>query len=100
MTTLASLLTLRVDFRDPDAAARISPEAASAYLAAHGWRPVLDTTSFRVWDRGDGSIDQALVPRSASYPDHGHSMTMLLGKLAAFEDRSVLAVYAEMTGAT
>lgn len=32
------LLTLRVDFRDEQAAARITPQQANAYLAARGWR--------------------------------------------------------------
>lgn len=57
--TLSNLLTLRVDFRDEQAAARITPEQANAYLAARGWQRV-DRRVWHVWNIGE---EQAKVPR-------------------------------------
>ena len=91
------LLTLRVDFRDPEAAARILPAQANAYLAAHGWRNVLDTEHLRVWDRGPDKLDQVVVPRSTEWgSDYGAAMVRVLATVAEQEDRGVLAVYVEM----
>lgn len=47
--TLSNLLTLRVDFRDEQAAARITPEQANAYLAARGWTLAIVDGAFHLW---------------------------------------------------
>lgn len=93
--TLADILTLRVDFRDPEAAARITPEQANAYLAAHGWKGPVDTPLWFLWNAQEG-LRQALVPRRGAWPDYGQCMVTLLNDLARVEGRSALAVFAEM----
>lgn len=94
--TLADVLTLRVDFRDPEAAARITPEQANAYLAAHGWTGPSVVHEYAIWlDPSDG-LRQALVPLQTHWRDYGASMVTLLNDLARHEDRSPLAVFAEM----
>jgi hypothetical protein len=82
------LLTLRVDFRDEQAAARITPEQANAYLAARGWQRV----DRRVWNIGE---EQAEVPRER-LSDYGRRMVELLNRLAELEGRDVLAVFVDM----
>ena len=88
------LLTLRVDFRDETAAARITPEQANAYLAARGWQRV-DRRVWHVWNIGE---EQAKVPRER-LSDYGRRMVELLNRLAEYEGRSVLAVFVDMVAA-
>ena len=94
--TLADILTLRVDFRDPEAAARITPAQAGAYLAAHGWQNIFNTDNLHVWILSEERLDQVVIPRSQGYPDYGRCLTMTIGKLAEHEARSPLAVFVEM----
>jgi hypothetical protein len=91
---LSDLLTLRVDFRDEQAAARITPEQANAYLAARGWQRV-DRRVWHVWNLGE---EQAMVPRER-LSDYGRRMVELLNRLAEQEGRSVLAVYVDIVAA-
>ena len=89
------LLTLRVDFRDEQAAARITPEQANAYLAARGWQPS-DHQHWHLWNQGDVRV---MVPRGTHWHDYGRRMVELLNRLAEYEGRSVLAVFVEMVAA-
>lgn len=89
------LLTLRVDFRDEQAAARITPEQANAYLAARGWQR-FDDAPWHLWDKGDD--EQLMVPRETHWHDYGRRMVELLNRLAEHEGRSVLAVFVDMVG--
>lgn len=89
---LAAVLALRVDLRDPDACAKITPDAANAYLAARGWR-CFATEAFHVWNLG---IVQAYVPRDTSWTDYGARMTELVAAVALHEGRSPIAVYLDL----
>jgi hypothetical protein len=87
------LLTLRVILRDPDACKRITPEAANAYLEAHGWQRVATLGHGAEWTRNDAYV---LVPYRTLWFDYGSRMCSLVNDLARVEDRSALAVYAEL----
>ena len=87
-----SLLTLRVDFRDEQAAARITPEQANAYLAARGWR----RGDLAPWHQHRREQYEVMVPMHATYVDYGRRMCEALNGLARIEGRSVLAVFVEM----
>ena len=86
------LLTLRVDFRDPEAAARITPEQANAYLAARGWR----RGGLAPWHQHRREQYEVMVPMHATYVDYGRRMVELLNRLAEYEGRSVLAVFVDI----
>lgn len=91
--TLSNLLTLRVDFRDEQAAARITPEQANAYLAARGWTLAIVDGAFHLWTLDE---KQALVPNGQHWDSYGRRMVELLNHLARIEGRGVLAVFVEM----
>jgi len=93
--TLSNLLTLRVDFRDEQAAARITPEQANAYLAARGWR----RGDLAPWHQHRREQYEIMVPMHATYVDYGRRMVELLNHLARIEGRGVLAVFVEMVAA-
>lgn len=86
------ILTLKVDFRDEDAAAEITPEMAAAYLSARGWKreDIPDWTGWHL--RGY----EAWVPTRSEWGDYGRRMVTIIGAIAAAEARSPLAVWAEM----
>lgn len=90
---LSRLLTLSVHFRDEPAAAEISPAAANAYLATRGWARHEDDRLWSHWTRG---VEHMQVPLHADYADYGRCMVMVINDLAAVENRSPLAVWAEM----
>lgn len=89
------LLTLRVHFADPEAAARITPQQANAYLAARGWQRG-DIAPWHQWLREQYEI---MVPMHAAYVDYGARMCEALNGLASIEGRSVLAVYVDIVAA-
>ena len=86
------LLTLRVDFRDEQAAARITPEQANAYLAARGWR----RGDLAPWHQHRREQYEVMVPMHATYVDYGRCMVAVLNGLARIEGRSVLAVFVDI----
>ena len=94
---IPDLLTLRVTLRDPDACKRITPAAASAYLAARGWQCGHIGGSTTEWTRNDAYV---LVPHHPNWHDYGSRMCSLVNDLARVEDRSALAVYAELVAPT
>ena len=89
------LLTLRVDFRDEQAAARITPEQANAYLAARGWR----RGDLAPWHQHRREQYEVMVPMHATYVDYGRCMVDVLNDLARIEGRSVLAVFVDIVAA-
>lgn len=97
MIPLSRLLTLRVDLRDPDAAAEVTPEALAAYAERTGWRLAATTPAHLVYRRGDAELQ---VPLTAGWPDYGKRICQEIGILAAAEGRSPLAVWAELVGVT
>lgn len=90
--TPSALLTLRVTFRDPEAAARITPAQATHYLTAHGWT----ATELMIWNRWTAGSQEVLVPRETHWADYGVRMAELLNRLAEHEERSPLVIFAEM----
>ena len=52
MTPTARLLSLRVDLRDPDAAAEVTPEALAAYAERTGW-----TLATTYWPEPTGGVN-------------------------------------------
>ncbi len=93
--TLSNLLTLRVDFRDEQAAARITPEQANAYLAARGWQ----RADLAPWHQHRRDQYEIMVPMHATYVDYGRRMVDVLNGLARIEGRSVLAVFVDIVAA-
>ena len=93
--TLSNLLTLRVDFRDEQAAARITPEQANAYLAARGWQ----RADLAPWHQHQRDQYEIMVPMHATYVDYGRRMCEALNGLARIEGRSVLAVFVDIVAA-
>lgn len=95
MTPLARLLSLRVDLRDEDAAAEVTPARLAAYLAAAGWTHEASTTHWHIWTRA-GVLVKA--PIAGWFADHGMVMLEMIRDIAAAEGRSSLAVWAELVG--
>lgn len=95
--TLARLLNLRADLRDPDAAAEVTPEALAAYAERTGWHLATTTPAHRVYRRGEAELQ---VPLTAGWPDYGKRICQEIGILARAEDRSPLAIWAELIGLT
>lgn len=94
MTDIDRLLTLRVDFRDEQAAAEITPEMASRYLTAKGWTLHEQTIAYDVWRKDGRETD---TPRQQRFIDYGRRMVGAVNDLAEIEGRSPLAVWWEMT---
>ncbi len=94
MTDIDRLLTLRVDFRDEQAAAEITPEMASRYLTAKGWERG-EIAHWVYWTR-DGSLVAVRHPSGTSWVDYGRRMVEMLTDVATAEGRSSLAVWWEM----
>lgn len=91
---LKRVLAIRVDFRDPDAAAEITPTMAAAYLTARGWTVVREepyTTMF-------GNLTECVFVPRAGRDDYGRRMLDLLADLAKLEGRSSLAVWIDLRG--
>ena len=95
MTPIARLLSIRVDLRDPDAAAEVTPEALAAYAERTGWTLATTTGAPRVYHRGAGELK---VPITSGWPDYGRAMQSEINLLARHEDRSPLAIWAELVG--
>jgi hypothetical protein len=96
--TLTRLLSLRVDFRDEAAGAAITPEQANAYLTARGWYRG-DVEHWSIWSRADCEYP-LMVPRETRWDDYGRRMVEFINNLAAHENRSPLAVWADLAGLT
>ncbi len=95
MTPIARLLALRVDLRDPDAAAEVAPEALAAYAERTGWTLATTTGAHRVYHRGAGELK---VPITSGWPDYGRAIAAEINLLAEHEGRSLLAIWAELVG--
>lgn len=89
---LDRLLTLRVDFRDEQAAAEITPERAARYLTAKGWIRG-DTDKFACYSLGEHTV---MVPQHSRWVDYGRRVVGLVNDLAEIEGRSPLAIWTEM----
>ncbi len=89
------LLSLRVDFRDEQAAAEVTVAQAVAYLQAHGWyeAAVPADSKWRVFKSAENDL---LVARHRQWVDYGRRMCETINALAGLESRSPLAVWAEM----
>lgn len=86
------LLALRVDFRDEQAAAEVTPEQAGKYLMARGWTRG-ELAPWAVYSRGEHGTRHAL---KAAWIDYGRRMVECINDVAAVEGRSPLAVWREM----
>ena len=113
---LERILSLRVDFRDEQAAAEITPEMASRYLTAKGWTervpersrrgppkmrifarvPESERLNYLRSGRASMSAPVVMFPREAHWVDYGRRMVELVNDVAVAEGRSPLAVWVEM----
>lgn len=95
MTPIARLLSLRVDLRDPEAAAEVTPEALAAYAERTGWTLATTTGAHRVYRHGAGELH---VPITSGWPNYGRAILSEINMLAEHEGRSPLAIWAELVG--
>jgi hypothetical protein len=94
--TLSHLLTLRVTLRDEAACAAIPPEQANAYLAAKGWEMVRGMKYAHTWRLASRYVT---VPNDVTFADYGRRLCEVANTVAEVENRSALAVYADLASA-
>lgn len=90
------LTALDVELRDDAACERISPEAAAAHLAEHGWTHVGTVGPLALWDRGDGTLTQIQAPTWRFGGDYGRAMRYVVTRLADVEGRTHLEVLVDL----
>ena len=96
------LLKVRVIVTDAEVLGRLEPAAVAAYLADKGWtRSSRGPRHGTVWSRTIGRDRAAAVflPNDQTYADFAIRMGELLTMLARVEDRSQLAVLADLYAA-
>lgn len=98
MTPLCRLLALRVDLRDPEAVAGITPATLAAYAERTGWIHAATTDAYRVYHRTDLPRAELQVPLHDGWPDYGRAVLREIAELAVAEGRSQLAVWADLVG--
>jgi len=96
MTDL-DLLKVRVIVTDAEALGRLEPAAVRAYLANAGWTRARERATGAIWTRQlDDSVASVFQPNDPTYADFALRMGVLLSALAIAEDRSQLAVLADL----
>jgi hypothetical protein len=83
---------------------QVTPDAATAYMARHGWRPVpFPRPEVRLYEgppADDGRPMTQLVPMAEQADDYGNRVIDLITNLAVIEQRHALKVLDEMLGVT
>ena len=75
----------------------LTPTAVATYLVRTGWRRTGERNAGTVWTRPlDGGVSHLFQPEDPASPDHALRMGELLTVLARVEDRSQLAVLADL----
>ncbi len=86
---------MRADIRDPGSVAVLRPLEVESYLRASGWRQVeLHEGRYAVWTKGDEF--EALLPITSNVRDFALRMGDILAVLSMAEQRSQLAVLADL----
>lgn len=84
---------------DLAAAARVTPQAVSSYLASTGWRERDETGRSTLWSLvAEEQEFELLLPADQRLRDYPLRMFDLLHNLAVVEERTVGAVITELTG--
>ncbi len=97
MTDL-DLLKVRVIVTDAEALGRLEPAAVRAYLANAGWTRARERATGAIWTRrlDGGEVASVFLPSDPSFADFALRTGVLLSALAIVEDRSQLAVLADL----
>jgi len=100
MTTL-DLRQVRAIVTDAEVLGRLDPATVAAYLERTGWVRAHERADGAIWARrlNDSAI-KVFVPSDPAVADFALRMGALLGALSVAEDRSQLAVLAELCWAT
>ena len=78
----------------------LTPTAFAAYLVRTGWRRTGERNAGTVWTRPlDGGVSHLFQPEDPASRDHAPRMAEMLAALARAEDRSQLAVLADLYAA-
>jgi hypothetical protein len=97
MTDHLDLLQVRVIVTDAEVLGRLDPAAVAVYLAHAGWTRARERRTGTVWTRQlDDSVASVFLPGDQTYADFPIRMGELLAALAFVEDRSQLAVLADL----
>lgn len=89
----------RVDIRDPRIADDITPAGMQAYLEAHGWQMRHDEAGkWQQWTEPGTGAD-IRIPLSTRFGDYRQRVRDLILCLEEVEDRSQLAVWADLRAA-
>jgi hypothetical protein len=98
--THLDLRNVRVIVTDAEVLGRLQPTAVAAYLARTGWVRAHERASGTIWTRWvDDHAVRVLAPADPTVADFALRMGVLLGALAVAEDRSQLAVLADLYAA-
>src|SRR5215471_16006277 len=101
MTQNLDLRNVRAIVTDADVLGRLEPAAVAAYLARTGWTPELKRQNGTIWARelqGGRAAMAVFLPEDQALADYAIRMGALLATLALAEDRSQLAILAELQG--
>ena len=80
-----------------DTQGRPTPTAVATYLVRTGWRRTGERNAGTVWTRPrDGGVSHLFQPEDPASPDHALRIGEMLAALARVEDRSQLAVLADL----
>ncbi|HXM59176.1 MAG TPA: hypothetical protein VOB72_27515 [Candidatus Dormibacteraeota bacterium] len=96
------LRNVRAIVTDAEVLGRLEPDAVADYLARNGWIRSGGRKTGSVWSRELDSTRAAAVflPDDQTYADYAVRMGELLTMLARVEDRSQLAILADLIGAS
>src|SRR5215471_12285455 len=103
MTQNLDLRNVRAIVTDADVLGRLEPAAVAAYLARTGWTPELKRQNGTIWARelqGGRAAMAVFLPEDQALADYAIRLGALLTTLALAEDRSQLAILAELTMGT
>jgi len=99
MTDL-DLLKVRAIVTDAEVLGRLDPAAVATYLANAGWMRARERATGAIWTRRlNDSVASVFLPNDPTYADFALRMGVLLSALAIVEDRSQLAVLADLCAA-
>lgn len=90
---LALALSVKVQFVDNEAAARVTPQQAEAYLKRTGWERTVDNIGWSAWSLLN---DYAEVPARPEFMYYPRCMGDLVRTLADVEKRSPIAVLIDL----
>ena len=100
MTGRLDRLRVRVIVTDAEVLGRLEPAVVGVYLADTGWVRAHERSTGAIWTRRlDDSVASVFLPNDRSFADFALRMSALLSALARVEDRSQLAVLADLYAA-